>query len=628
MLQDIRDNSQGVISKAIIGVIIAVFALFGVQYFIGDLITLPPVAEVNGEEITESQLQAETQQFLNSIGAGIDSIDQELLEQIALNQLIEQVILRQSTEDASMAISSNEIDRQILQTEAFQIDGVFNSDLAVRTMAAQFLNVPQYRAFLRQQLLLVQMANAYSSSNFVTKAELNKVAELTGQTRDFRYISITLGARTLGTAISNNEIAAYYEANTDNFIEEESVLLDYVVLSKNQIAGEIQVDEAQLRAQYESEREAYEGSSEKRAAHILFEVGADRGEDDALALAGAARQRIVDGEDFGALALEFSSDVVSAEEGGDIGYTDGSAFPLEIEEVLESLTLNELSGPVVTEFGVHLVKLTEDSENLFQPYEEVAERIERDLKSAEVELIYGERLGNLSNLAFETGDLLTISEELNLVILQSEPIGRSGGSAIFANQALITAAFSDEVLLEGNNSDVIELDTEQAVVLRVREFTEAAVQPLQEVQPEIAVILRTEMEKDEVQELGNRLLAAAVAGEGLDELLVENELGWIVEEAVERIAFTANREIINKAFEMQRPTSEAVLATITLDNGTFVLLELNQVQPGAIDSLEEDELITLTDTLASSLGNSDFEAFLNNLKGNADIQLRDVIEDF
>ena len=627
MLQDIRDNSQGVISKVIIGVIIAVFALTGASYLI-DRLPITSVAEVNGEEITEAQLQAETQQFLNSIGAGIDSIDQELLEQIALNQLIEQVILRQSTEDASMAISSNEIDRQILQTEAFQIDGVFNSDLAIRTMAAQFLNVPQYRAFLRQQLLLVQMANAYSSSNFVTKAELNKVAELTGQTRDFRYISITLGARTLGTAISNNEIAAYYEANTDNFIEEESVLLDYVVLSKNQIAGEIQVDEAQLRAQYESEREAYEGSSEKRAAHILFEVGADRGEDDALALAGAARQRIVDGEDFGALALEFSSDVVSAEEGGDIGYTDGSAFPLEIEEVLESLTLNELSGPVVTEVGVHLVKLTEDSENLFQPYEEVAERIERDLKSAEVELIYGERLGNLSNLAFETGDLLTISEELNLVILQSEPIGRSGGSAIFANQALITAAFSDAVLLEGNNSDVIELDTEQAVVLRVREFTEAVVQPLQEVQPEIAVILRTEMEKDEVQELGNRLLAAAVAGEGLDELLVENELGWIVEEAVERIAFTANREIINKAFEMQRPTSEAVLATITLDNGTFVLLELNQVQPGAIDSLEEDELITLTDTLASSLGNSDFEAFLNNLKGNADIQLRDVIEDF
>ena len=346
MLQDIRDNSQGLISKLIIGVIIAVFALSGASYLI-DRLPITAVAEVNGEEITEAQLQAETQQFLSSIGVGIDSIDQELLEQIALNQLIEQMILRQSVEDASMAISSNKIDRQILETEAFQINGVFNSDLAVRTMAAQFLNVPQYRAFLRQQLLLAQLANAYSSSNFVTKVELSKVTELTGQTRDFRYISITLGTRTLGTAISNDEITAYYEANTGNFIEEESVLLDYVVLSKDQIAGEIQVDEAELRAQYESEREAYEGSSEKRASHILFEVGGDRSEDDTLALAGVARQRILDGEDFGALALEFSSDVVSAEEGGDIGYTDGSAFPLEIEEALEILTLNELSDPIV-----------------------------------------------------------------------------------------------------------------------------------------------------------------------------------------------------------------------------------------------------------------------------------------
>ena len=210
MLQDIRDNSQGLISKLIIGVIIAVFALTGASYLI-DRLPITAVAEVNGEEITEAQLQAETQQFLSSIGVGIDSIDQELLEQIALNQLIEQMILRQSVEDASMAISSNKIDRQIIETEAFQIDGVFNSDLAVRTMAAQFLNVPQYRAFLRQQLLLAQLANAYSSSNFVTKVELSKVTELTGQTRDFRYISITLGTRTLGTAISNDEITAYYD---------------------------------------------------------------------------------------------------------------------------------------------------------------------------------------------------------------------------------------------------------------------------------------------------------------------------------------------------------------------------------------------------------------------------------
>ena len=628
MLQDIRDNSQGLISKIIIGVIIVVFASFGLSYVIGGFTTLPAVAEVNGQEISEAQLEANTQQFLNSIGAGIDSIDQDLLEQIALNQLIEEIILRQSAEEASMAISSNEIDRQILETESFQIGGVFNPDIAVRTLAGQGYSVAAYREFLRQQLVLSQIANAYSSSNFVTEAELNRLAELIGQTRDFRYISVILGARTLGEAISDDEIAAYYESNKESFIDEESLVVRYVILDKDEIAEEIEVDETELIAQYESEREEYEGSSEKRAAHILFEVGVDLAEAAVLTLARETQERILEGEDFEALALELSSDIVSAEEGGDIGYTDGSAFPSEIEEALEILAVNEVSDPIITEFGVHLVKLTEDSENFFQPYEEVVDRIERDKKSAEIELIYAERLQNLSNLAFETGDLLTISEELNLPVLQSEPIGRSGGSAIFSNQELIAAAFSDEVLMDGNNSDVVELGTGQAVVLRIEEFNEAAVPTLEEVQPEIAVIIRTEMEREEVQKVGKNLLDAAEKGEGLDELLNANELEWIVEEDIERNSFTVNREIVTKAFGMPRPTALPELTTITLDNGTFVLLELNQVNSGAVDSLEQDELDALTETLSTGLGSSNFEAFLNNLRSNADIQRREVREEF
>ena len=589
---------------------------------------MPGVAEVNGQEISEAQLQNNTQQLLNSIGAGIDSIDQDLLEQIALNQLIEQIILLQSAEEASMVISSNEIDRQMLETVSFQIGGVFNPDLAVRTLAGQGYSVASYREFLRQQLVLSQIANAYSSSNFVTEAELNRLTELSGQTRNFRYISVILGARTLGLAISDDQIAAYYESNKVDFIDEESLVVRYVILDKDEISEEIEVDEIELRAQYESEREEYEGSSEKRAAHILFEVGVDLAEADVLTLARETQQRILEGEDFEALALEFSSDIVSAEEGGDIGYTDGSAFPSEIEEALEILAVNEVSDPIITEFGVHLVKLTEDSENSFQPYEEVVDRIERDKKSAEIELIYAERLQNLSNLAFETGDLLTISEELNLPILQSEPIGRSGGSAIFSNQELIAAAFSDEVLMDGNNSDVVELGTGQAVVLRIQEFNEAAVPTLEEVQPEIAVIIRTEMEREEVQKVGKNLLDAAERGEGLDELLNANELEWIVEEDIERNSFTVNREIVTKAFGMPRPTALPELTTITLDNGTFVLLELNQVNSGAVDSLEQDELDALTETLSTGLGSSDFEAFLNNLRSNADIQRREVREEF
>jgi len=597
MLQDLRDNSKGLIAKVIIGAIASIFVITGWET-VGGLIQAPPVAEINGEEITQLQLDQSTQNLVNSVGGGLEGIDQGFLESIALNQLIEEIILRQHVLKSSMAISSSQIDRNILETPSFQVNGVFDPDFAVRTILSQTgQNVPMYRESLEQRMLLSQVASAYTSSNFITESELDKIAQLTTQTRDFRYISITLGTRTLGTAISDGEI------------------------DKDIISQELSVDEADLIAQYEEERSQYEGSSERRASHILFEVGGDLTESAALELATTAQQRITDGEEFASLALELSSDTVSAEEGGDIGYTDGSAFPPELEEALSALSLDEISDPVVSEFGVHLVKLTEDAENVFASFEEVRDRIERDLKSSEVELIYAERLQDLSNLAFETGDLQTISEELNLNIRQSEAFGRLGGNGIFSNQNVASAAYSDDVLLEGNNSDVIEINDSQSVVLRLFEFNEASILPLEEVQPEIAVILRTEMEEDAVQELGSEINAAAISGVGLDQILGDNELEWIEEVQLDRNAFTVNRQILDQAFALSKPSVGSVeRASLTLDNGTFVLVELTEVNEGTVDSIPEEERNTMVDSMIADLGNSEFQAFMSTLKSDSDIQ--------
>ena len=615
MLQDLRENSQGVIAKVIIGFIVAIFALTGVEWLIGGFIASPPVAEINGEEITEAQLQFNTQNLLASLG-GAD-IDQELLEQIALNQLIEETVLKQSADRAGMMLSSDRVDRAIIDNPSFQINGVFDSDLAVRTMASQGYNIPLYRQALSQSMLLGQIANAYSASNFITGSELESIAELTQQTRDFRYVSVTMGTRTLGNAIGQDEIQRYYDENPAEFTQDESANINYVVLDRNVIADEIQVDEAEIRAQYEAQRADFEGSSEKRASHILFEVGGSMDEAAAIELAATARQRLLDGEDFGAVALEMSSDTVSAEEGGDIGYTDGSAFPQPIEAALETLALNDISEPVVTEFGVHVVKLTEDAENVYQAYEEVSDRIERELKRAEVDLLFAERIEDMSNLAFETGDLITISEQLGLEIQSADSVPRAGSSGLFANQALITAAFSDEVMLEGSNSDVIEIGDNQAVVLRVEQFNESAVLPLEDVMGEISVILRTQMEREAVQNLGEELMIAVEEGADVEALLAENELEWLDAENISRNDFSVNREVVDHVFTMTAPEGEPVVSSVNLANGTFVLVELNQVNPGEFSSIPEPERNRLVDSLQSDLGVSDYQSFRVSLRENS-----------
>ena len=620
MLQDIREKSLGIIGKVIIGLIIAVFALFGVESIIGGFTQPPSAASVNGEEITQFQLDQNIQNLMASIGGDLNGIDSSFLESIALNQLVEETLLRQNAINKSMAISPSQIDRNILATESFQINGVFNSDLAVRTMATQGLTAPMYRQSLEQRMLMSQLASAYTGSSFITDVELERFAKLSTQTRDFRYLSVTMGTRTLGTPVRDDEITAYYNNNSEQFAEEESLIIEYVLLDKSAISAELQTDVAELRQQYELERLEFEGSSEKRASHILFEVGSTNSEDVAIELAADTKSRIDAGEEFSDLAMELSIDAVSAEEGGDIGFTDGTAFPVEIEEALNLLELNEVSSPVVSEFGVHLVKLTQAEDNSFPDFEEARDRIERELTNSEVERLYSERLQDLANLAFETGDLLTIEEQLALDIRETEPTPRSGGTGIFSNLELVNAAYSDEVLLDGNNSDVVELSDSQSAVVRALTYREASVLPLEEVEAEIAVILRTEMERNSVQELGSELVSALEENLPIDELLAENDLQWIVQLEVERNSVAVNREIVNEVFSLPVPDSELNRSDITLSNDTFVVIELTQVNEGSVDAIPEEQVTTLIESVKTDLGNNDFQAYMSSLRESSDIQ--------
>ncbi|MEX2131700.1 MAG: SurA N-terminal domain-containing protein [Pseudohongiellaceae bacterium] len=621
MLQDIRDNSQGLIAKVIIGLMVAVFAMWGVESIIGGFIAPPSVATVNGEQINEQQLAINTQNLLNSLGGNLESLDQGLLEQIALNQLIEEQLLQQAVAKNNMNVSEDRIDRAILETSAFQINGLFDSNLALRTMASQGYSVPLYRDQLRNSMLLSQLTNTYTSSNFVTEAELEQIAELRLQSRDFRYISIPIGTRTLGQAISDEEIATYYQANPQEFTIEESVRVAYVLLDKLVLMEELEISEELIIEQYNRERSAFDASTERRASHILFEVGTSLSQEQAEAQAVAAKQRLDSGEDFAALALELSSDAVSAEEGGDIGFSAGTAFPSAIEAALDTLTVGQVSGPVTTEFGVHLIMLTENNENQYPPLEELRERIERELRGSDTELMFAERLESLSNMAFESSDLNAISEQLNLTVMQSEPIARSGGIGLFSSPRVIEAVFSDDVINNGHNSDAIELNDAQAMVLRMLEHTPATVRPLEEVQGEIAVILRTEMERVRAAALGEEILQAMRNGESVEELVTVNELEWLAEQAATRSSGAVNPQLINAVFAMQKPDSgdNPVYQGLSLTNGTYVVIELQKVNPGDLSVLASAEREAMISQMLDEKAQADFNSFIANLREEADI---------
>jgi peptidyl-prolyl cis-trans isomerase D len=621
MLQTIRDNSQGLIAKLVIGFIIAIMALFGVESIMSGFVTNPSVAEVNGEEITELELTTGVQNLLASVGGNLESLDEDLIRQVALNQIIEDRLLRQAAQDASLVISSDAIDLQIINNPQFQVGGVFNSDLAVRTMATQGFTVVSYRQALADQMVVGQIANAFASSGFVTQSELERIAALSSQTRDFRFVSVTLGNRTGGEPIPADQIESYYQNNQSRFIIEEEVAIDYVVLDKAAIFAEVQVGDEDVRARYDEERAVSSASTQRRASHILLEISASATEESVVAEAAALKARVDAGEDFGALALEASIDTVSAAQGGDIGFSDGTAFPAAVEQALASLEVGQISEPVVSEFGVHLVKLTEYDVNEFPSFEESEDRIRRELSSAEVDEIYFARLETLANLAFETTDLTEISQELFLTIQQSELFSRSGGfSEITTNANVIAAAFSDEVLVDGDNSEVIEMGSDRALVMHINTHNEESLRSLEEVRGEVAAILRTELEKERAAALGEQLLTALQSGQSIDQMLVDNELQWIVQTNAARDQAGLNSEVLRNVFALSAPAAgQSTFTGFALTNGTFIVAELQRVNRGSLEQMEASEREELVRAFVERDGRAAFDAFLANTRNNAEI---------
>lgn len=621
MLQTIRDNSQGLIAKLIIGFIIGIMALFGVESIMSGFVTNPTVADVNGEEITEPELTTSVQNLLASVGGNLESLDEDLIRQVALNQLIEDRLLRQAAEQAALVISSDAIDLQIINNPQFQVGGVFNSDLAVRTMATQGFTVASYRQALADQMVVGQIANAFASSGFVTQSELERIAALSSQTRDFRFVSVTLGNRTEGEPIPADQIETYYQNNQSRFMIEEEVAVDYVVLDKADIFAEVQVSDEDVQARYEEERAASSSSTQRRASHILLEIGAGATEESVVAQATALKARLDAGEEFGGVALEASVDTVSAEQGGDIGYSDGTAFPSAVEQALAAMQVGQVSDPVVTEFGVHLVKLTEYDVNELPTLEESADRIRRELSAAEVDEIYFSRLETLANLAFETTDLTEISQELSLPIQQSELFSRSGGfSEITTNANVIAAAFSDEVLVDGNNSEVVEMGSDRALVLNLNTHNEETLRSLEEVRGEVAAILRTELEKERAAALGEQLLTALRSGQSIDQLLVDNELQWIVQTNAARDQAGLNSEVLQNVFALSAPAEgESAFSGFALTNGTFIVAELQRLNRGSLEQMEASEREELVRSFVERDGRAAFDAFLANTRNNADI---------
>ena len=359
MLQNIRDNSQGWIAKTIIGVIVALLALTGFDAIFKATTHNQDAAKVNGEEITQNELSQavdmQRRQLMQQLGKDFDAslLDEKMLREAALKGLIDRKLLLQGAQDSKFAFSEGALDQVILQTPEFQVDGKFSPerfDQVIRQLGYTRL---QFRQMLTQEMLIGQVRAGLAGSGFVTDAQVLAFARLEKQTRDFA--SLTIKADPAAVKLTDDEVKAYYDQHAKEFMTPDQVVIDYIELKKAAFFDQVSVKDEDLQALYQ--KEIANLSEQRRAAHILIEVNDKVNEAQAKAKIEEIQARLAKGESFEALAKEFSQDPGSASNGGDLGFAGPGVYDPTFEKALYALNKDQVSAPVRTDFGFHLIKL-------------------------------------------------------------------------------------------------------------------------------------------------------------------------------------------------------------------------------------------------------------------------------
>jgi len=625
MLQSIRDNSQSIVAKVIVGLIIVTFALFGVESLVSLSAGSNAPATVNGEEITEQELYQATElqrrQLLSQMGENADPalLDENLIRGMVLESLIQQKSLLLSAQEQKLLISDRMIDQLIVNTPDFQIDGKFNPAQFEAVLRNAGFSPMMYRELVKKEKLLEQQRTAYELSAFAVPSELERIVELDRQTRNARYFVLPKAEIEKTVGVSDDEIKARYEQDKANLTTEEQVVVEYVVLNKNDLRDGVSVSEEEINGAYDQMLATFQAEEQRHSAHILIEVSDTQDDAAALAKITALKQRIDAGETFDAVAKSDSEDLGSAETGGDLGVNGKGVFATAFEDALFSMNKGEVSEPVRTEFGYHLIKLLDISSKEAPTLAQVREQLTDDLVSQKVEAVYVEKLETLADVSFSSGDLVEPSEVLGLTILTSAPFDRSGGEVdITRNAKVISAAFSQEQIKEGLNSAPIELDRERTVVVRVKEHFEPRSQTLEEVADSLKEIIKTEKVLAAVKADAEQRKADLLAGKPVDVVAA----GLTVEsvEAASRAAVELPAEVRSLMFAMPHPTQGQPSIDITdLADGGMALVLLDKVNTEAVE-LSEEEKRSMGGFLSNRIGQQDYQAFVDRLKNTAVIE--------
>ena len=627
-MQQFRNLLKGWVGKVLLFIFILPFAFFGIEGIFNSGSKQDVAIEVNGVEISKMEVSRAIQNQRNNLkaqmGGNIDDsfFSDEMLAPGVIENLIQRELLKQALQNDGLTVAPDLVKSYVRSMPQFQDEqGNFSNErLEIALVQANYTKLKLY-SVVQESMVMEQLQAGVGASAFITDSELERLAKLNGQTRDASYAKFEVAPLKETIELTEEEKQAYYEENKAQYRTEEKIKLEYVALSRDDFKGEIEVTEDELNSAYDDYVAGQADLERRRASHILVEINDDRNEEEAQARIKEAQQKLEGGEDFSSVAKTFSDDIATSNNGGDLDFAGRGVYDEAFEQALFSLAdKGQVSDIVKTEFGFHLIKLTDVQAQEIASFDAMKDTLSNQILETLAQDQLDAALDELNRLAYEAGDLQVISEQYNKSIETTELFTRQGGTGIAADNTVITAGFSETVLQEGLNSEALELADGRVAVIKMLERQEPRDLTFEEVADQVTAALTQEKARELAKSKADAIVAKVEEGVELATIAEEYGLEWKDVNGATRASSDLPRTAISALFEMPKPAGESKsVKKVSLPNGDQEVLILNAVEEGDF-KLEGAAIAQAKAAAANQLANSDFTSYIASLRESAEIK--------
>lgn len=617
MLLKIREKVQGVFASIILVLICVLFGLWGIQNYLGGG-KEAPVVQVGDKEFFQNDVNQAYQQYAQNL-AGM-KFDEETLRKQALEKLVRDEVLLQHVLDENLVVSDDTAKAFIQTLEYFQKDGKFDKGQYQALLGSQGMSSDEFVNRIKKALLMEQFQRAIVESSFVTPSEVAGFFKIQNQKRDLEYLTVPLTP--VNQVPSDEEIVSYYKQHQDAYQTDEQVSIEYVELSLDKLAGNIQATEDQLKAFYEEQKANFSTKERRRISHILFAFTKDPSADEqALQKALKAKQDLKN-KDFAALAAEVSDDKLTAKKGGDLGLFNVGVMEKSFEEAASNLKLGEVSEPVKSAFGYHLIKVTELEPGEVKSYDSVKAELTKAYQKAQAETTFNTLGEKLAEVSYENPNSLdAAAKAIGGEVQKTGLFTREHGEGVAADEKVRSTAFSEDVL-KGNNSEPVEVGSDKLVVLRMQSHLPSTTKDLKEVRAQVVAALQRDKAQQQAIATAEQIKAELAAGKTMTQVADLHHLPLKKVNGLGRVGGELAPAVNQAVFKAAKPQAGRPSVVVVDDAaGGKIVASIVKVTEGEMTAADKAKQPVIEKNIAAAFGKAQFEAMLNALQAKADITI-------